>query len=679
MSLSYNQLKPIKVYDPRTNLREHNKYLFKMPGNQVTYETFSSSSNSNSSTSYKVNPPNPSTIVSRLAYQTKKFKVKFDFYEVDGAGAQVALHGADEAESVKNACNFICGITNPNIEIGAAANFPAGANITDRLGANYLFVGGNESICLRQFPLASVCQSQKVTINGDVLTNEPYKFIHEVARFNLDDMARAQSISPAQGDQYQNYYDDKTNIVYTQTIDNANNVEKGKGQGLGIQRSPFSSFGGTGYETPRGSYSPIKIISGGYEGNVTRIECEYEVTEQVFISPLSSGDNNTMGLSMLSTMDMYFSWMSDKLDRMFSVNEGTLCDYANPANGRKPNSINVNISVDFSDSESKMTFCYITNQLNREIPATLTYDYHDWEVHRKDMKAVDAKGKGTQQSDSITLSSIPNKIYFYIKRKDRALSKYTTDATFRITGINIQFNNVSGILSSASEWDLYQMSKDCGYTESYESWRYYGGSVLCLDFGKHLGLPPNNAPGVLGNFGFKFTINYQNISDQSIDPELNFLVDSVGTYTIANNGSIIKNVGVVSVQDTLTAAEEFKEADYDILEKLYGGSFMSGMKNLYSKAASFKPYVKKGSKIAKKLADPIGEFAPRLGNALKTGSDIIDLLIGKGYTKAQAKNMALNYSPKELKKICAGNVVGGNMVAGTLLPKKKLASRAYGY
>ena len=112
------------------------------------------------------------------------------------------------------------------------------------------------------------------------------------------------------------------------------------------------------------------------------------------------------------------------------------------------------------------------------------------------------------------------------------------------------------------------------------------------------------------------------------------LIDSAGTFTISN-GQVVKQLGIVSSSDVLEA-EEYKEVDGEYLEKLYGGNFMTRLKNVYSK---IKPFAKKGSKIAKDLADPIGAFEPRVGKALETGSDVVDLLLGEGYSKADINRM----------------------------------------
>ena len=72
---------------------------------------------------------------------------------------------------------------------------------------------------------------------------------------------------------------------------------------------------------------------------------------------------------------------------------------------------------------------------------------------------------------------------------------------------------------------------------------------------------------------------------------------------------------------------------------MYGGNFLEGLKHVYSKAQKLKPYIRKGSKVAKEIADPIGTLAPRVGKAIKTGSDIVDMLVGSGYSKVDRKSV----------------------------------------
>lgn len=88
---------------------------------------------------------------------------------------------------------------------------------------------------------------------------------------------------------------------------------------------------------------------------------------------------------------------------------------------------------------------------------------------------------------------------------------------------------------------------------------------------------------------------------------------------------MIKQAATVSSGDTLDAEHIDKEADFDVLEKLYGGNFMSGMKNIYNKLPS---YARKGAKIAKAISEPLGVVAPRASNVIKSGADFVEALVG---------------------------------------------------
>ena len=103
--------------------------------------------------------------------------------------------------------------------------------------------------------------------------------------------------------------------------------------------------------------------------------------------------------------------------------------------------------------------------------------------------------------------------------------------------------------------------------------------------------------------------------------------------------------------------------------------------NMYFLIAHKLPkYACKAPKIAKQVAHPVGAFAPRVSEALKTGADIIDDLVGQGYTKAQARKMMKTYSPSELKKMCkGGSIVTGNAIVGKALPRRRLRQKMNDY
>lgn len=665
MSLSYTELKPIKVIDPRVNVSEAKNYLFKQGANVVTHRTFTANSASNSSVTFKCNPPNPDIVVSRLVYVTMQFTITIRARR---------RNAADNAWIPLDLSNYFSGTPSKS------------------------------GICLRQFPLASVMRSLKVNINSDTLTVQPYQYIHALGRYNLEDVIRAtaMSSSPAQPDAYQKYNDRSDQALYTQNPGGVNPAVAGSiGRSLGEVRSPFSNYGDTGYEIPRGSYIPdsVSYDPDTDDPTIGLTTATYTITEPLFISPLSSGDYGLMGFSQVSTMDIEIQLDSAKLNRLLSI------DYAYIQSVPKLNNNNINensgeivdgkngvIVSTGENSNQRVSFIYLTPQINVPKPESLIYDYHNLYIYSRNLsgsysgtkpvgyqpaaEAGDGPNVNTNViSNNMSLSSIPSRAYIFAIRTDKDMTPFTTDCFARIQRIDINFNGVSGILSSANEWELWRMSCDNGLKLSYPEWQEYTGSVLCIDFGKNMGLGPQQCVGLLGTFDFSYKITIQNINTEKVTFDLITLVDSAGTFTISN-GQVIKQLGVVSSSDVLQS-EEMKEMDQNYLEKLYGGNFMSGLKNVYSKAQKLKPMARKGSKIAKELADPVGSFLPRVGKGMRTGADVVDMLIGEGYSRKDIQKMKrLGYTNKDLEQI-AGNLVGGgnSLAGGRGMSKSKLMRR----
>ena len=182
--------------DPRVNIHEAKNYLLKQPANVVTHKSFTATSSSESTTSFRCNPPNPDIVVSRLVYLTMRAKFTF------------------------------------------TSNDPA-VNILQQISGSGDSLDGIDNVfCPRQFPLASVMRSLKVDINSDSLTVQPYHYMHALAKYHLPEETRMYQLSgtPAQPDTLQNY---------TQYSGDD-------------QRNPFKEYETVGYEVSRGSYKPYK-------------------------------------------------------------------------------------------------------------------------------------------------------------------------------------------------------------------------------------------------------------------------------------------------------------------------------------------------------------------------------------------------------------------------------------
>ena len=278
----------------------------------------------------------------------------------------------------------------------------------------------------------------------------------------------------------------------------------------------------------------------------------------------------------------------------------------------------------------------------------------------------------------MSLSTIPSKVYIFIKESERSHSAMSSDCFANIHKIQINFNGVSGVLASASEWELWRMSVNNGLKMSYPQWQFYTGSVLCIDFGKDIGLSPNQCVGLLGQYDFNYSLDYKVLNTELKKYDLYTVIDYAGIYTIQDQ-QIVRQLGIVRTSDVLEA-DEYNEMDGEYLERLYGGNFMTGLKNVYTKAQKLKPYAQKAVRFGRDLAPIVETLIPRARPALDKGLDFAAELLGMGYSKAEiAKLKKMGYTMRDLQMLQGGNVVGGNVVGGALHPKDKMMKRIASY
>ena len=163
------------------------------------------------------------------------------------------------------------------------------------------------------------------------------------------------------------------------------------------------------------------------------------------------------------------------------------------------------------------------------------------------------------------------------------------------------------MFSSASEQDLFEISKRNGLNLSYQQWRKYRGGVFCLEFGKDIGLLDNEAPGVQGQYTMQIQMDVSNVSGADFIPEFYQLFLMEGTFSIA------ENMGRASLgnltQQAVLASKEAPELDYNHYQTLQGGSFWSSLKSFVNKISRG---VQKGVKIAETLAPAVVGAFPEL-------------------------------------------------------------------
>jgi hypothetical protein len=181
-------------------------------------------------------------------------------------------------------------------------------------------------------------------------------------------------------------------------------------------------------------------------------------------------------------------------------------------------------------------------------------------------------------SQTITLPNIPDYLLIYVKPSSYAASE--GDWSLPITGLSLNFDNFSGLLSTMSQEQLYAMSVKNGVDMDWSEWSGLGavplsrlgttvggfvglvGGPLVLRPGRDFALQAGQAPGLVGNFTLQFNLQVQNFTGSSQTPLIFTVPISSGFFeTIKGSSRIIK--GVLTEQDILSAPARAPEADLE--------------------------------------------------------------------------------------------------------------------
>jgi hypothetical protein len=134
--------------------------------------------------------------------------------------------------------------------------------------------------------------------------------------------------------------------------------------------------------------------------------------------------------------------------------------------------------------------------------------------------------------------------------------QFSNHLCFPITGIYITFNNVSGLLTSYNQYNLYQMSRRNGSQQTWSEFRSIVknksgavsagiGSIIVIDPVRDLGLSDFLSSGSLGQFSFQVTVTFANINGHTFSAGTATATsdefNAIEIATICNYGGILIN------------------------------------------------------------------------------------------------------------------------------------------
>jgi hypothetical protein len=519
----------------------------------------------------------------------------------------------------------------PNAVVGAgvARAFPAGAaayvvgkparDPVAAVGGNNVGGGGvdnyNYTMALRSFPLNSCLVTNDMKLNGgsnsigsnDVICLQPYL---------MDDEELMYFECPVQRD---------NSAIYS-------------GNTSADNRNPFDSRQQNSSAPTRGSFQATLVYEAVAANVCTRVYA-WDIVEPLIISPLTWGKNfDDEGFANI--VNISINLRIQDIQRSLSLASGMINN----------SSVTMSLTPAANDPEPRTTMDLLLNYntqdpiLASKMASTL---YYNWDLVQVDANSNGLTGQpvngfvntspgNTFYGNALRLSTIPDKIYVYIKPSksgyNGATSQTITDTFLRITQLRVQFQNTSNILASYTEYDLWRMSVKNGLKMSWNEWRLSNGSIVIIDTVSDLGLKSDEAAGESKYNQIKIDGNYDCTplayagQTQAVRYDLVTVVITGGEAVVSPNTCKFETGGVdaTSVLALSTMQDSvIKAAGLRREMSPRGGSFLSNAGKYLHKGLQFiadnPDHVKTGAEYARKGLSALGVGAGIAGGQIDGG------------------------------------------------------------
>ena len=561
-----NDFQKVLIKDDRLVVSDQIKYAVCKGGQNMTSAQFNAISQSTSSHTYNIQVPSEQTIVDRrVLWQST---VTLAITTAQAAGGAVPV-GNDPR--------------------------PAGA----------LLVNYGSQDALAPFPLHQLCSVMTATVNNNSTSINMRDVLASILRFHdKRELSRYNGYTPVMYDTYQNYKDglgSNNNVLggWSLTADNDIN-QRGSWVLDSISSVP-----------PSDGTFPQPLVPASNTAYVT-----YTVTEPLLISPFIYAHPKSNNQGFYGIQNMNF---------IFNIADGNRA-------WRTANNWGQSVSVNRFNN-SRLIFNFLTPHPSDLMPSRNVCGYYELPRYiTSNLPAFGAYGSATAQqtirTTTIQLNQIPDKLIMFVRKSMGDQKAWDSDSFLVINGLSINFNNMSGILASATQQDIYRYSVENG---SNQSWYEFSGSatkassitgggsvmptsgsLLVLEFGKDIQLVEDfYASGSLGNFNLQVNLTVSNQSNVALaNTEVVIITMNSGVW-VNERGTTTVYTGILTKQDVLDVSSQESYSRSDV-ERMVGGGFLDTLKSVAGKVVPMLPSLAKaglsmsGNPYAKTGANVLG-------------------------------------------------------------------------
>lgn len=357
---------------------------------------------------------------------------------------------------------------------------------------------------------------------------------------------------------------------------------------IGTLQGPLGGYydmeGGGMLGVKRGSYKYTSITQ-----STSSAVIQLDLIDYIYIPGLLGLDQeNEMGLTRIHSLDVNSSIdLSSKNVWSNAIGAPKLVDSATV----------------ITNGNASMLCKFITVPPEFNPIGPLVYNYFHME-HFKTQYGSNLIANGTAEitSNNIQLKAVPRFVFMFVKEAD-ASQLFTDSNTFcGITGVSINFNNQTALLSSANVNDLWRISKQCGLISSLDMFKGLSqngfvtigtvGSLFCGAFGKHISIGDLQV-GQSGSFNFNATVNIKNVhqADTLENPTLHIV-------PVFDHSIVIDDMGIISVELPLARPVEGEMVEVEYDNEFHGGFSLGSLISGVKKALDFAKKHQLISKIA---------------------------------------------------------------------------------
>lgn len=299
----------------------------------------------------------------------------------------------------------------------------------------------------------------------------------------------------------------------------------------------------------------------------------------LFLSPFISGlSKNHASFLGLKTRNLTLNF-GDATRVMSNASLGTL-------DGVNVPTIEKVTMVKAFNSKLLLNFLDIPPQLMAKVePKNVVYYNQYMSYNYNTSQKIPAKGTAKLTFNNVQLGSIPSKILIFAKKPN--MTTYDSNFFLTITESDFNFANRSGVLSSASQVDLYNMSVRNGLQMNYYEFSGEGvsnspdgdpeivptiGSILVVDPANDLSIASEYTNMSKGQFNMQFSIDVYNQTDQDITPTMYMICVSSDVF-ITERGTSRFDIGLLDKEQVLLTKEQPAVMDKNTYaDTIVGGS-----------------------------------------------------------------------------------------------------------